>query len=69
MLALQGELSDTENRISAARESYNESVRTYNSQREVFPNSLVAGIFNFSPAALYEITDPGDREAPRVSFT
>ena len=69
MLALQGELTNTENSISMSREAYNESVRNYNTQREVFPNSLLAGIFNFAPAALYEITDPGDREVPKVSFT
>jgi LemA protein len=69
MLALQGELTETENRISTAREAYNESVRVYNTQREVFPNSVLAGMFNFAPAALYEITDPGDREVPKVSFT
>lgn len=68
MLALQGELTNTENSISMAREAYNESVRNYNTQREIFPNSLLAGIFNFVPAALYEITDPGDREVPKVSF-
>jgi LemA protein len=68
MLALQGELTNTENSISMAREAYNESVRNYNTQREVFPNSLLAGIFNFVPAALYEITEPGDREVPKVSF-
>ena len=68
MLALQGELTNTENSISMSREAYNESVRNYNTQREVFPNSLLAGIFNFAPAALYEITDPGEREVPKVSF-
>jgi LemA protein len=69
MLQLQGELTETENRISIARQSYNESVRNYNTQREIFPNSLLAGIFNFAPATLYEITDPGEREVPKVSFT
>jgi LemA protein len=69
MLQLQNELTDTENRISLARQAYNESVRNYNTQREIFPNSLLAGIFNFAPATLYEITDPGDREVPKVSFT
>ena len=68
MLQLQSELTDTENRISFSRQAYNESVRNYNTQREVFPNSLLAGMFNFGPATLYEITDPGDREAPKVSF-
>ena len=69
MLQLQNELTDTENKISMSRQAYNESVRNYNTQREVFPNSLLAGIFNFAPASLYEIADPGDREVPKVSFT
>jgi LemA protein len=68
MLELQGSLTDTENRISMSRESYNESVRVYNTEREIFPNSLIAGVFNFAPASLYEITDPGEREVPKVSF-
>jgi LemA protein len=69
MLQLQSDLTDTENRVSIARQAYNESVRNYNTQREIFPNSLLAGIFNFAPASLFEITDPGDREVPKVSFT
>jgi LemA protein len=68
MLQLQNELTETENRISLARQAYNESVRNYNTQREIFPNSILAGMFNFAPASLYEITDPGDREVPKVSF-
>jgi len=69
MLQLQNELTDTENRVSLARQAYNESVRNYNTQREIFPNSIIAGIFNFAPASLFEITDPGEREVPKVSFT
>lgn len=69
MLQLQSELTDTENRISLARQAYNESVRNYNTQREIFPNSILAGMFNFAPATLFEIADPGDREVPKVSFT
>ncbi len=69
MLQLQNQLTETENTISLARQAYNESVRVYNIQREIFPNSLLAGIFNFGPASLYEITDAGDREVPKVSFT
>jgi LemA protein len=69
MLQLQNELTDTENRISLSRQAYNESVRNYNTQREIFPNSVLAGMFNFAQASLYEITDPGDREVPKVSFT
>ncbi|MCE0499132.1 MAG: LemA family protein [Methylacidiphilales bacterium] len=69
MLQLQGELTDTENRISFSRQTYNESVRNYNTQREIFPNSLIASLFNFTPATLFEITDAGEREAPKVSFS
>jgi LemA protein len=69
MLQLQNELTDTENRISLSRQAFNESVRNYNTQREIFPNSLLAGLFNFAPASLYEISDPGEREVPKVSFT
>jgi len=69
MLQLQSQLTETENSISMSRQAYNESVRNYNTQREIFPNSLLAGMFNFAPASLYEITDPGDREVPKVSFT
>jgi LemA protein len=68
MLQLQSELTETENRVSLSRQAYNEAVRNYNTQREIFPNSLIAGIFNFAPASLFEITDPGDREVPKVSF-
>jgi len=69
MLQLQNQLTDTENQVSLSRQAYNDSVRNYNTQREIFPNSLIAGIFNFAPASLYEITDPGEREVPKVSFT
>jgi LemA protein len=69
MLQLQSQLTETENMISQSRQNYNESVRVYNTQREVFPNTLLAGMFNFSPASLYEISDPGEREAPKVSFS
>jgi LemA protein len=55
--------------ISQARQSYNNSVQIYNTQREIFPNSLLAGMFNFAPASLYEITDAGERDVPKVSFT
>src|SRR5471030_336790 len=68
MLQLQTQLTETENQISLARQAYNESVRNYNTQREIFPNSLLAGIFNFAAASLYEIADPSDREVPKVSF-
>jgi LemA protein len=69
MLALQEELSATENKIAFARQAYNDSVMTYNTQREVFPSSIIAGMFNFQAASLFEIEQPAEREAPKVSFT
>ena len=67
---LTEELTSTENKVAFARQAYNDSVMAYNNRREVFPSSIVAGMFNFSPAALLDI--PADkaevREAPKVQF-
>jgi LemA protein len=68
MLALQEELSATENKIAFARQAYNDSVMTYNTQREVFPSSIIAAMFNFQAASLFETEQPAEREAPKVSF-
>ena len=68
MMQLTEELTSTENRIAFARQAYNDSVMAYNNMREVFPSNLVAGTFGFAPAALLEITDPAQRQAPKVSF-
>ena len=56
-------------RVMDARQAYNDSVTEYNTKRELFPSSIVAGIFNFAPAALLESTDSAaQREAPQVKF-
>ena len=68
MMQLSEELTSTENRVAFARQAYNDSVMSYNNRREVFPSSILAGIFNFVAAALLEITEPAKREAPKVSF-
>ncbi len=68
MSALQEELVSTENKIGFARQSYNDAVTVYNTKRELFPTNIVAGIFNFSEAALFEVSDPVEREAVRVKF-
>ena len=68
MLALQEELTSTENKIGFARQGYNDAATQYNTKREVFPSNIVAGILNFGEAALFEIADQGEREAPKVSF-
>lgn len=69
MSRVMEELSSTENRIAFARQAYNDAVTEYNTRRELFPTSIVAGIFNFDPAALLESTDSAaQREAPQVKF-
>jgi len=68
MMQLTEELTSTENKISFARQAYNDSVMTYNTQREVFPASLIANTFNFAAAELFVIDKPEQREAPKVSF-
>jgi LemA protein len=68
MMQLTEELTTTENKVSFARQNYNDSVTKYNNQREVFPTNIVAGMFNFRDAALFEITSEGEREAVKVSF-
>jgi LemA protein len=68
MLALQEELTSTENKVAFARQAFNDSVMGYNTARETFPTNLVAGVFNFTAAELFVIDQPEQREAPKVSF-
>jgi LemA protein len=67
MMQLTEELTSTENKISFARQAYNDSVMTYNKRGSV-PSSVVAGMFSFGPAALLETDDPQQRQAPQISF-
>jgi LemA protein len=67
MLALQEELTSTENKIGFARQAFNDAATAYNNQRQVFPAVMVAGTFGFTEAALLE-TAQAEREAPKVSF-
>jgi len=69
MLSLMEELTSTENKVSFARQAYNDSVMAYNTRREVFPSSIIASTFNFAPAELFVIENPEQREAPSVSFS
>ena len=68
-LALQEELSSTENRISFARQAYNDSVMMMNNKVEMFPSNIVAGMFNFKKEAFFEIENAAEREVPKVSFS
>jgi LemA protein len=69
MMQLTEELTSTENKISFARQAYNDSVMVYNTDREVFPSNLIAGMFNFAPAELFVVDKPEQKDAPKVSFT
>ncbi len=69
MMQLTEEMTSTENKISFARQAYNDSVMTFNNQREVFPTNLIAGLFNFAEAALFSIENAAEREAPKVKFS
>jgi LemA protein len=68
MAQLTEELTSTENKVSFARQAYNDSVMSYNTDRELFPNSIFAGMFNFAPAVPFEIEDAKEKVAPKVSF-
>ena len=68
MMALQEELTSTENKVSFARQAYNDAVMAYNTKRETFPSNLFAGVFGFTEAKLFEILDAAEREAPKVKF-
>ncbi len=65
---LQGELSETENRIASSRRLYNGNVRDMNTAVETFPSVIIAGVFNFEKAEYFEIEDASVRHAPKVSF-
>jgi len=69
MMQLTEELTSTENKISFARQAYNDSVMTYNTDREVFPSNLIAGMFNFAAAELFVVDKPEQKDAPKVSFS
>jgi LemA protein len=69
MMQLSEELTSTENKVAFARQAYNDAVMSYNNAREVFPSSIVAGMFNFQLAQALDIAKPEAREAPKVSFT
>jgi LemA protein len=69
MMALQEELSSTENKVSFARQAFNDSVMEYNTRRESFPQNIFAGIFGFGPAELLQaIEAEEERKAPQVRF-
>ena len=65
-LALQEELTDTEDRIAAARRFYNSNVRDYNTRREAVPSNVIAKFFSFREMKFWEVDEASHRQAPRV---
>lgn len=68
MKSLQEELSSTENKVSFARQLYNDTATLYNTRQQQFPTNLVAGFANCVPAELWEIEDAAERSVPKVDF-
>ena len=68
MMQLTEELTSTENKIAFARQSFNDSVMSYNNKRETFPTNMLAGMFNFQAAEFFEVGSPKEREAVKVQF-
>ena len=67
-LKLQDELSDTENKIQAARRFYNGMVRDFNTKLQVFPTNLIGNSLGFKARNFFEVTNEAERETPQVSF-
>ena len=67
-LALQEELTSTENKIGFSRQFYNEQVMLYNTRCQSIPSNVIAGMFNFQQAEFFELVDQAQREAPQVKF-
>jgi len=67
-LSLQEELSSTENKVSFARQFYNDQVQTFNIKIESVPSNIIAGMFNFKQAEFFEIEAPAEKDVPKVQF-
>ncbi len=67
-LALQEELTSTENKISFSRQSYNDQVLSFNNRIQMFPSNILASMFNFKEEVFFEIEDKAEKEVPKVSF-
>jgi len=69
MMQLTEELTSTENKVAFARQAYNDSVMAYNTKREIFPTNIIAGMFQFEAAELFQVDNPEEKQAPKVSFS
>ncbi len=68
-LALQEELTSTENKIGFARQFYNDAVMKLNNKIQMFPGNIVAGMFHFKEREMFEVENAAEREVPKVSFS
>lgn len=67
-LALQEELTSTENKIAFSRQAYNDQVLFYNNKIQMFPSNILAGMFNFQQSEYFQVEDKAERDVPKVSF-
>ena len=67
-LALQEELTSTENKIAFSRQAYNDQVLFFNNKIQMFPSNIIAQMFNFKAGEFFQVEDKAEREAPKVSF-
>jgi LemA protein len=67
-LALQEELSSTENKISFARQFYNDATMSFNTKVQSVPTNIVAGMFNFKTAEFFQVESAAERAVPQVKF-
>ncbi len=68
-LALQEELTSTENKIAFSRQAYNDQVLYFNNKIQMFPSNIVAGMFGFQQSEFFQVEDKAEREAPKVNFS
>lgn len=67
-MALQGELSGTENKIGFARQYYNDAAMRYKNRVEMFPSNIIAGMFNFQVEPFFQMEEAAEKAVPKVSF-
>ncbi len=67
-MSLQKDLKDVEEKISYARQFYNDTVMTYNNKVQMFPSNIIASLFGFKESKFFELDNEKDRETPKVSF-
>jgi LemA protein len=67
-LAVQEELSSTENKIAFSRQAYNDQVLFFNNKIQMFPSNIVAAMFSFGKRDFFEVSAAAEREVPKVSF-